>query len=503
MQMTALLHCCGLCATVNINTPVASKFYICFPLIFTLHLRVNNALDELICSFHILSRHIEYSFLLLEAMWNNILDFSSVKAFLRQISEWGQGGTSEYGKLIKKHLSFQREYTFLHNCEEVSIDAVAKQYFHNPFDYIFNMHLNVVFFHAFKSYSDGFHQQLELVKAFNSTVLQVIENENWFMSFCCQFSKNLVILAKLLARRASNDQVKIKAIFQEAADAILQCYKLCQADLRNHAVNSKEIGLLSLSNSLCELYFKLGQIDDCNVCIEFIMKNNSLFEIADNADKVKYKCYCGQLSLLKWNFKEAEECFTFALKHVPKQYRRLRKIILKYLIPAGIFLGKVPSKKLLETYDLMFFHEFTVALKNGNICQLSNAIESNGITFAKLGLSDILHAFPSLCYRRIVRIVARIVGSKIIPLQYLYCAFTLSTEGVNVISFPNFLMTNIVDNCDKWNEFHCILVNLIAKKNINASISTADNTLVLNDSASFPSLSEATYTNPLFLKELA
>ncbi|OUC49118.1 hypothetical protein D917_05695 [Trichinella nativa] len=320
---------------------------------------------------------------------------------------------------------------------------------------------NVVFFHAFKSYSDGFHQQLELVKAFNSTVLQVIENENWFMPFCCQFSKNLVILAKLLARRASNDQVKIKAIFQEAADAILQCYKLCQADFQNHAVNSKEIGLLSLLNCLCELYFKLGQIDDCNVCIEFIMKNNSLFDIADNADKVKYKCYCGQLSLLKWNFKEAEECFTFALKHVPKQYPRLRKIILKYLIPAGIFLGKVPSKKLLETYDLMFFHEFAAALK------------------------------------------ARIVGSKIIPLQYLYCAFTLSTEGVNVISFPNFLMTNIVDNCDKWNEFHCILINLIAKKNINASISTADNTLVLNDSTSFPSLSEATYTNPLFLKELA
>ncbi|KRZ62687.1 PCI domain-containing protein 2 -like protein [Trichinella nativa] len=444
MQMTALLHCCGLCATVNINTPVAPKFYICFPLIFTLHLRVNNALDELICSFYILSRHIEYS---------------QCKSIFE--AEWGQGGTSEYGKQIKKHLSFQREYTFLHNCEEVSIDAVTKQYFHNPFDYIFNMHLNVVFFHAFKSYSDGFHQQLELVKAFNSTVLQVIENENWFMPFCCQFSKNLVILAKLLARRASNDQVKIKAIFQEAADAILQCYKLCQADFRNHAVNSKEIGLLSLSNSLCELYFKLGQIDDCNVCIEFIMKNNSLFDIADNADKVKYKCYCGQLSLLKWNFKEAEECFTFALKHVPKQYPRLRKIILKYLIPAGIFLGKVPSKKLLETYDLMFFHEFAAALK------------------------------------------ARIVGSKIIPLQYLYCAFTLSTEGVNVISFPNFLMTNIVDNCDKWNEFHCILINLIAKKNINASISTADNTLVLNDSTSFPSLSEATYTNPLFLKELA
>ncbi|XP_003373920.1 chloride channel protein 2 [Trichinella spiralis] len=371
-------------------------------------------------------------------MRNKILDFSSVKAFLRQISEWGQGGTTEYGKQIKKHLSFQREYSFLHNYEEVSIDAVAKQYFHNPFDYIFNMHLkynviklkDVVFFHAFKSYSNGFHQQLELVKAFNSTVLQVIKNENWFMPFCCQFSKNLVVLAKLLARRASNDQVKIKAIFQEAADVILQCYKLCQADLQTHAMNSKEIGLLSLLNCLCELYFKLGQIDDCNECIEFIMKNNSLFDIADNADKVKYKCYCGQLSLLKWNFKEAEECFTFALKHVPEQYPRVRKIILKYLIPTGIFLGKVPSKKLLETYDLMFFHEFTVALK------------------------------------------ARIVGSKIIPLRYLYCAFALSTEGVNV-------------------------------KNINASISTADNTLVLNDSTSFPSLTEATYTNPLFLEELA
>ncbi|KRY34016.1 PCI domain-containing protein 2 -like protein [Trichinella spiralis] len=444
-------------------------------------------------------------------MRNKILDFSSVKAFLRQISEWGQGGTTEYGKQIKKHLSFQREYSFLHNYEEVSIDAVAKQYFHNPFDYIFNMHLkynviklkDVVFFHAFKSYSNGFHQQLELVKAFNSTVLQVIKNENWFMPFCCQFSKNLVVLAKLLARRASNDQVKIKAIFQEAADVILQCYKLCQADLQTHAMNSKEIGLLSLLNCLCELYFKLGQIDDCNECIEFIMKNNSLFDIADNADKVKYKCYCGQLSLLKWNFKEAEECFTFALKHVPEQYPRVRKIILKYLIPTGIFLGKVPSKKLLETYDLMFFHEFTVALKNGNICQLSNAIESNGITFARLGISFLLHAFPSLCYRRIVRIVARIVGSKIIPLRYLYCAFALSTEGVNVVSFPNFLMTNIVDNCDKWNEFHCILINLIAKKNINASISTADNTLVLNDSTSFPSLTEATYTNPLFLEELA
>ncbi|KRX21329.1 PCI domain-containing protein 2 -like protein [Trichinella nelsoni] len=444
-------------------------------------------------------------------MRNKILDFSSVNAFLRQISEWGQGGTTECGKQIKKHVSFQREYSFLHNSEEVSIDAVAKQYFRNPFDYIFNMHLkynviklkDVVFFHAFKGYSNGFHQQLELVKAFNRTVLQVIKNENWFMPFCCQFSKNLVVLARLLARRASNDQVKIKDIFQKAAGAILQCCELCQADLQKNAVNSKEIGLLSLFNSLCELYFKLGQIDDCNACIEFIMKNNSLFDIADNADKVKYKCYCGQLSLLKWNFKEAEECFTFALKRVPERYPRVRKIILKYLIPTGIFLGKVPSKKLLETYDLMFFHEFTVALKNGNICQLSNAIESNGITFAQLGISFLLHAFPSLCYRRIVRIVARIVGSNIIPLQYLYCAFALSTEGVNVISFPNFLMTNIVDNCDKWNEFHCILVNLIAKKNINASISTEKNALVLNDSTSFPSLSEATYTNPLFVEELA
>ncbi|KRZ70244.1 PCI domain-containing protein 2 -like protein, partial [Trichinella papuae] len=442
-------------------------------------------------------------FTLLATMLNYTLDFSSVRAFFKKISEWGHNGTYEYGKLIKKHLSFHCDYGFLHNLNEDNISAVANQYFRNPFNYIFHMHLNAVICHAFKRYSDGFQQQLELVKAFNSNVLQEIKNENWFMPICCQFCKNLVVLAKLMARNASNNQVNIKTKFQEAADVILLCYQLCQADLQNDIVNSKEIGLLSLTNCLCELFFKLGQIDDCNVCIEFIIKKNSLFDKADKVDKVKYKCYCGQLFLLKWNFKEAEESFTFALKNVPERYKSLRQIIVKYLIPTGILLGKVPSKKLLETYDLMFFHEFTAALKNGNISQLSSAIESNGISFAKLGISFLLHAFPSLCYRRIVRIVARIVGTKIIPLQYLYYAFKLSTEGKNVISIQNFSTIHLIDNCDSCNEYHCILINLIAKGSINASISIADDTLVLSDSISFPSLSEAIYTNPLFLKELA
>ncbi|KRY85502.1 PCI domain-containing protein 2 -like protein [Trichinella pseudospiralis] len=442
----------------NITTSASFKFYRCFPLIFTLHLRVNNAFDEL-------------------------------------ISKWGHNGTYEYGKLIKRHLSFHCEYNFLQNLNEDNISVVANQYFHNPFNYIFHMHLNSVICHAFKRYSDGFQQQLELVKAFNSKVLQKTRNENWFMPICCQFCKNLVVLAKLMALNTCNNQ--------EAADAILQCYQLCQAELQSDIVNSKEIGLLSLTNCLCELFFKLGQIDDCSVCIEFIIKNNSLFDKADKVDKIKYKCYCGQLFLLKWNFKEAEESFTFALKNVPERYKSLRQIIVKYLIPTGILLGKVPSKKLLETYDLMFFHEFIVALRNGNISQLSSAIESNGISFAKLGISFLLHAFPSLCYRRIVRIIARILGTKIIPLQYLYCAFKLSTEGRNVISIQNCPITHLTDNCDRCKEYHCILINLIAKGNINASISTADDTLVLSDSISFPSLSEAIYTNPLFLEELA
>ncbi|KRX94628.1 PCI domain-containing protein 2 -like protein, partial [Trichinella pseudospiralis] len=451
---------------------------------------------------------------------NYTLDFSSVSAFFKKISEWGHNGTYEYGKLIKRHLSFHCEYNFLQNLNEDNISVVANQYFHNPFNYIFHMHLNSVICHAFKRYSDGFQQQLELVKAFNSKVLQKTRNENWFMPICCQFCKNLVVLAKLvsvqlyffvyiiflsfqifkMALNTCNNQVNIKTKFQEAADAILQCYQLCQAELQSDIVNSKEIGLLSLTNCLCELFFKLGQIDDCSVCIEFIIKNNSLFDKADKVDKIKYKCYCGQLFLLKWNFKEAEESFTFALKNVPERYKSLRQIIVKYLIPTGILLGKVPSKKLLETYDLMFFHEFIVALRNGNISQLSSAIESNGISFAKLGISFLLHAFPSLCYRRIVRIIARILGTKIIPLQYLYCAFNLSTEGRNVISIQNCPITHLTDNCDRCKEYHCILINLIAKGNINASISTADDTLVLSDSISFPSLSEAIYTNPLFLE---
>lgn len=162
----------------------------------------------------------------------------------------------------------------------------------------------------------------------------------------------------------------------------------------NNFQNRDKINLIfQVSNSLCSIYNKIGSSILClNVYSNInILKINNKLIFKSNLIKYKFllgKFYFHQLSFIN-SFKNLESSFQL----LPKNLTNLTnfEIILKYLIPVSLIVGKVPNLRNISKYinnskTVKMYEVIIENYKIGNIFKVFEEISKNEEFFKKIGI---------------------------------------------------------------------------------------------------------------------
>ncbi|KRX55017.1 PCI domain-containing protein 2 -like protein [Trichinella sp. T9] len=401
-------------------------------------------------------------------------DFTTIDEFFSSIRQWGAEGTWEYASLMKHHLTLKYPYKFLYNLDPNSLSGQAEKFFLSPFDEIFDMHLKVLLLFWQKKYLCAYYHQKELVEIVNQYVLQAMKDQNWFLPMCFQFCKNLRFLAVYADLRQNSARVPRSSVTpmqsenyhsEDAARAIMECYRSCSSDLRNTSETSKSLGLLNFTNCLFAIHIRTNRMNLLKPLIRAIDHCGSLFDQFSLFDQI-----------------------------CPQHCVAARRMILTYLIPTKMFLGYMPSKKLLEYYDFQPYVELSEAVKEGNLYKLRKTIELQLKFFAKKGIVCCIMKLDSLCHRIIVKRVAAILNTHKIPMEYIRRAFLFSNKNIDGIQTP--VAGDEWDTLD-LDEIECYLTNLIYDGKVKGYIAHMHQRLVISRDQPFPPLTEATWQNKM------
>lgn len=87
-------------------------------------------------------------------------------------------------------------------------------------------------------------------------------------------------------------------------------------------------------------------------------------------------------------------------------------LILEYLIPVKLILGFLPQPRLLTVSGLKHLHGLVLAVKKGNVKDLTSELEQNQTYFIERGLYLILDRLKLIAYRNLFRRVVLIHQGK-------------------------------------------------------------------------------------------
>ena len=137
----------------------------------------------------------------------------------------------------------------------------------------------------------------------------------------------------------------------------------------------KKAPQLHVVNNLFKVYFKLNALHLCKNLINAVNLPTFLpFDSFPKSEKVTYNFYVGRLAVFEDAYERAAEHLEYAFAHCHAQSARNVRLILQYLIPVKLILGTLPSRKLLEKYELREFVDVVEAMRRGDARTLDAAL---------------------------------------------------------------------------------------------------------------------------------
>ncbi|XP_054162434.1 PCI domain-containing protein 2-like [Oppia nitens] len=358
-------------------------------------------------------------------------------------------------------------------------ETLISRYIFSPFDDLLIAHLKCC--KALVIDNDpieAFNNKCQLIQALIKVLIQ-LKDENWIlpvMYISAVEVRQLATLADNYKQTSgeSSTHVKPDECLEEAASQIMSCFRVCANDNRATQEVTKRKGMINLINQLFKIYFKINKLHLYKPLTR-ALENANMMNQFSLAQTVTYNYFTGMKSLFDSDYKKAEELLSFAFNNCHPEAHKNLKLILIYLIPVKMLLGHMPSDQLLYKYDLQEFALVIRAVKDGNVRDLDEALETNAHFFWSNGIYLILEKLKMIAFRNICKKVSLMVTSHQIPIQVITTAMKyLYDEEINL------------------EEVHCILANLIFEGKIKGYISLQHQKLVISKQNPFPALSSIT-----------
>lgn len=228
---------------------------------------------------------------------------------------------------------------------------------------------------------------------------------------------------------------------------------------------------------LFKIYFKLNTLHLCKNLIAAVnLPTFPPFESFPSSQKVTYSYYVGRLAVFDDDYARAEQNLTYAFEHCSKHSPVNKKLVLRYLVPVKLILGKCPTERLLDKYGLEEYTHVVEAVKRGNVRQLNDALQHYQVVFIMQGTFLVLEKLRNIVLRTLFQKVHAISAEKY-PAKANQVSLQLFLEALNWCGSGMDI-----------DEVECIVANLIFRKFIKGYISHKSRVVVLAKNDPFPPL---------------
>jgi hypothetical protein len=233
---------------------------------------------------------------------------------------------------------------------------------------------------------------------------------------------------------------------------------------------TKKTAILYIASMLCRLYFKMAQPGSCANVFSNIHTANIKFGVYTRAQRVEYRYWLGRFYLYKCQLTNAYRHLNWSFRNCLASSRNKRTILM-YLIAPAMLLGKLPSRELLELYNLEHIYwPLVVALRGARYSAFMAHLE-NTDWFYKNSLLVLLRSRSIIVLHRMA----------------LYKLWRISTSGsdkpVSTVAFNHFetavKLSGALIAANDDQEIENIGVSLISQGYVKANIFTRNKVLRL------------------------
>lgn len=257
-------------------------------------------------------------------------------------------------------------------------------------------------------------------------------------------------------------------------------------DPSNPSALSKKSILLVIGNLLCRAYYTLQSHASCANVFSNVDSSNIKFTDYPKSQLVEYRYFLGRFHLDRGQLVKAHSYLSWSFQNALSSSSN-KRLILKILIPAAILLGKFPTPRLLQIYNLTeVYLPLVNSAKTGNYSQFMRHIEGDFRPwFKKNRLLVLLKTRSKIPLFRMIFYQSWLALEKpsILSFRVLQRALELSTAGdaESIFSKEKDSGFVITEN---------IAISLISQGYIKANIFTRSELIKLKLNGAFPLISE-------------
>lgn len=316
-----------------------------------------------------------------------------------------------------------------------------------------------------------------------STLIECLGNlskklDEWFLPIL----KFLVRKTKDFALQTNRAQKIVKSTednLNKAADSIRGVLSNFQSMKSN---SSKMKIILFLINELFWINFKLINYHQCKSLLQ-TQESKLGGELSDypKSEQVTFYYYSGRMCLFDNKVNEAflylNKAYNICQGYQGNNEHKIKRQILKFLIPIKIYFGEFPHEKLMDYYQLYEYIDLALSIYKGDLSTFKKHLEKFKKLWIQRGLYFFIEKLQTVLLRNLFKKTFDIASNngqkEIVDTQLFEKALNWKSEEKYDIE-----------------EVECILAQLIFKSYIKGYISHEKKKIVFKKGDAFPPLSE-------------
>ncbi|PSR77295.1 PCI domain-containing protein [Coniella lustricola] len=197
----------------------------------------------------------------------------------------------------------------------------------------------------------------------------------------------------MAGRRAVAGDEDSKSMVEQSADIIQKIFTSCLTDrssTRFARPEGRKVGVYIFANLVLKLLFTCGKSRLAAQLLLNVSTSGPPLQLYPAAQRVTYLYYLGRFNFDCDNFVRASLCLQEAYLQTPPALQQHRRLILTYLIPSNIMLGRFPSHNLLSRPEATIlghvFLPIMAAVRKGDFIAFQEAIAAHEDWLYRKGL---------------------------------------------------------------------------------------------------------------------
>jgi hypothetical protein len=236
---------------------------------------------------------------------------------------------------------------------------------------------------------------------------------------------------------------------------------------------------------LIKVYFKLNTYRNSNTPVNWVKITGLDLNTLPKSEVVTYLFYSGRLQLYDLKIHEALETFNSAYNQCHKDSITNKRLIIEFMIPLNLFYGVIPSKALLDKYDLNTYYGFIEAFKQGDLNKFEEELNNLEDRLIALGTFLIVEKLKCFVMRNLVKHIYNITFEGKNTIQQVLQIDVIYNVLTNVLSYKLF---------DK-EELELYLIGVLYKGLIRGYVNNTNKVIIFGKENQFPALKDVFNNN--------